>query len=89
MGYNRSEKTTMSDIYDEKEDLKNVRSFTAFMRSEYQRLYQSNLLGNDPDTIRLRSTLATNWPGDELIQQIVKDVSHIMKTNNIKPGTIK
>lgn len=80
----------MSNVFDESEDLKNARSFVAFMRSEYQRqLHDQKTDGLDPSTIRLRNQMVTHWPGDEIMQQIVKDVAQIMRNNNIKPEDIR
>lgn len=84
----------MSDVFDEKEDLKSVRSFVAFMRSEYQRhLHDSGESGGafdkDPLTVRIRNQLATHWPGDDVVQQLVSDIAHIMRSNNIKPEDLR
>lgn len=79
----------MSDVFDDSDDLKNVRSFVAFMRSEYQRQLHDGVKDEDPLTIRIRNQLATNWPGDDVMQQIIKDAATIMNSNHIKPSDIK
>lgn len=79
----------MTDVFDEKQDLKNVRSFVAFLRSEYQRQLHDGIQGEDPLTIRLRNRLATDWPGDDVMQRIVLDVAAVMSVNKIKPEELK
>ena len=80
----------MSDIFDESEDLKDAKSFAAFLRDEYQRVLHDGVSSpTNVDELRLRTHLANNWPGDEIITQIVRDVARIMRANRIKPEDIK
>lgn len=90
----------MSDIFDEKEDLKNLKSFVSFLRNEYEiDLHErhkvsvtdrgvEDRLHLDVDELRMRNHLATQWPGDEIVSQIIKDTCIIMKNNNLKPGDL-
>jgi hypothetical protein len=90
----------MTDIFDEKEDIKNVRSFVAFLRGQYEtelhEKYRVSTLGGtveereyvDPEELRSRNRLATHWPGDDIVGQIVKDTCRLLINNELEPGDI-
>jgi len=92
----------MSDIFDEKEDLKSAKSLAHKIRevcndtlrpTEQQRVhnmdrgtYLRSLV--DPEAARRRKALAMSWPGDDLVQQIVIDALKIMVEYDIKPREV-
>jgi len=90
----------MSDIFDERKDLKNLKSFVAQLRDNYHTDIHERVraevsdLGTiertyvDPEEIRLKSRLVTHWPGDEIVGQIVKDAIRLMINNNIEPSDL-
>lgn len=90
----------MSDIFDEKKDLKYLKSFVVKLRNNYQsfmhncvRAEVSNIgvverTNVDPEEIRLKNKLAISWPGDEIVGQIVKDTVRLIIDNNINPGDL-
>ena len=90
MGYTGSKETNMStDIFDEKSELLNARSFVSHLHNKYNMSLKGDLKGLDHTGIMMRSRLAANWPGDEEIRRMLLDISAIMVDNNIKPGDIK
>jgi hypothetical protein len=98
----RKELPQMSDIFEEKEDLKNVKSLVIEIRkicseamkpAEQQRIhnmdrgtYLRSLV--DPDEAMRRKALALRWPGNDLVQQIVIDALKIMREHGIKPQEV-
>lgn len=92
----------MSDIFDEKQDLKNIKSLTMEIRkvcteamrpTETQRVhnmdrgtYLRSLV--DPDMAVRRKALAMHWPGDDMVQQIILDALKIIVEHNINPKEI-
>ncbi len=90
----------MTDIFDEKEDIKNIRSFVSFLRGQYEtELHENyrvttrdgaveNRIYVDPEEVRSRNRLATYWPGDDIVGQIVKDTCRLLVNNELDPGDI-
>lgn len=80
----------MSDIFDEKFELRNVRSLVAMLRDEYEnelRHGKSEVLPRDEFSIRGR--IVAHWPGDEVVSQLVKDTCRVLVEKNINPRDIK
>jgi len=80
----------MSDIFEEKTELKNIRSFVAALRDEYEtelRMGKSDILRRDEFNIRGR--IITHWPGDEVVSQIIKDALSILIEKGLHPRDIK
>lgn len=80
----------MTDIFDEKKDIKNLRSFVAFLRDKYEvDMHERHHAGVkerihiDPEEVRIRSRLVTHWPGDEIVMQIIKDAAKLMVENDV------
>jgi len=88
----------MTDIFDEKDDIKNIRSFVSSLREQYETELHENYRvmtrsGKtqqyvDPDEVRSRNRLATHWPGDDIVGQIVKDTCRLLVNNELEPGDI-
>jgi len=77
----------MSDIFDEKVDIKNIKSFIAALRKQYEdELHSGVPVINDIDEIRMRYKLTIKWPGDDVVMQIVKDICRLMDKNDLSPG---
>lgn len=90
----------MSDIFDEKRDLKNLTSFVAQLRNDYHTEFHERVRAEitdlgvvehtyvDPEEIRLKSNLVINWPGDEIVGQIIRDTIRLMIDNDIEPNDL-
>lgn len=90
----------MSDIFDERKDLKNLKSFVSQLRDNYQTEMHERVRVSvkdrapedrtyvDPEEIRLRSRLVTHWPGDEIVGQVIKDSIRLMINNDIEPSDL-
>lgn len=90
----------MTDIFDEKEDLKNIKSFVSFLHNEYETDFHErhkvsvkdgvveDRVHIDLDEMRRRNHLVTHWPGDELVSQIIKNTCQIMVNNNLTPDDL-
>jgi len=69
----------MSDIFDDKKDLRNMKSFVARLRDKYTSVMHNSTSGRssqinlDQDEMRRMTHLAMQWPGDEIVGQILKD----------------
>ena len=78
----------MSDIYDERQAIKSVKEISHHLRQFYideMRLQTSN---ESPDIKNRRTQLAMNWPGDEIVQQLIYDAVGVMKKFNISPKEV-
>ena len=80
----------MTNIFDENQDIKSAKSITMKLREIYLgELADPSIDINIPGERQRLTYLATNWPGDEFVRQLVFDVSKIMVTHNVDPKEIK
>jgi len=95
----------MSDIFDEKEDLRNTRSIMAVIRDKYNENmrhtgdnvdYMGGISGTynveprrDPDELARCTALALHWPGDEVVRQIILDTVKTLAEYDVDPQSVK
>ncbi len=77
----------MSSIFTEKEDLKNMKSIIATLREDYA----SKLKNYEPrfGDARLLTKLNLQWPGDEIITQVLRDTFELLVKYDIDPKDIR
>ncbi len=76
-------------IYDEKKEFESVRGLTLKLREFYQEELKRFEPGRRDETVRVRTNLAMNWPGDEQVEQLLKDAFSMMMNNNVELEDIK
>ena len=84
----------MSNIFDEKEDLKSIRNLVHKLRELYledlKKVDGGRVNYAEIDNVRIRQALATSsWPGDEIVGQLIRDTLDLMMNNNIDMDEIK
>ena len=92
----------MTDIFEEHKEMQNATNLSFEIRKICNNALRDNRAGTrrttsdgrptfnpDPDGDRRRCQLALKWPGDELVQQIIKDTVLLMKQYDIQPKQVK
>jgi hypothetical protein len=70
----------MSDIFDEREDLKNIMSIVGHLRQHYA----AKVIPRSGEFHTMAHTqLGINWPGDELVSQIIHDALKLMEYHHL------
>ena len=78
-----------TDVFDEQDELKTTRALVDQVKEVYlERLGNSAGIVLDIDVRRRCTSLATHWPGDEVIRQVVFDILQIMGDKDLLPGDI-
>jgi len=79
----------MTNIYNERAEMSTTRAIAIFLKEKYD----ADLVGKSKDMDgdeRARCTyLANNWPGDDIVRQIVKDAAKVLSEYNINPRNVK
>lgn len=80
----------MTDIFIESEDLKSIRNFVIELRASYEQFLKTAETLEpgtylDIDQTMLKQRLGVNWPGDDIVGQLVKDACKLMRFHNILP----
>lgn len=71
-----------SDIFNENEDYKSVKLLTKKVHELCNDAFKSAVvLNRDVRSNRVR--LVNNWPGDDLIGQVIRDAVYLLKINNV------
>lgn len=84
----------MSSIFSESNDIKSTKSLTSYLRDYYNEQMQNSMAYKAstnkfmPEEYKNISMLAINWPGDEIVGQIVKDTCRLMVKHNITPDDL-
>lgn len=75
----------MSDIYDERDDYKSPKLLTQQLHRHYISILRRDVTPArmDQDELRRSTELATNWPGDELVAQLIGDAVRLMSENGV------
>jgi len=84
----------MSDIFDERDDLKNIKALVQKIREEYDLVLGGKgqyvtSFRTSPMTDPLRGVLASKWPGNEAQAQFIRDIISLMKNSNLKLEDVK
>lgn len=92
----------MADLFDESVELRKItdlsqeirRLCVETMKKQQQGTKRTTpdgrpMFNPDPEGDRRRVILAMNWPGDELVQQIIKDTVSLMVKHDIQPKQVK
>jgi len=79
----------MSDIFDENEDMANIRPILNSLRTRYDKMLHGNADSKDVLEYRICTALALRWPGDDSVIQIIKDFITIVKQHHLNIDNIK
>lgn len=85
-----------TDIFDEHKEMKSPKAISFALRKLYDNTFKESFkeskdnkgIRHNPDESRRRSTLALNWPGDELVQQLIRDTAMLMCKYDVDPEEI-
>ena len=74
----------MSDIYDERTAYTDPRELTHKLREYYIKVLHGDVkVGTELIDIHTYNTLALHWPGDEIVERIVRDTVMLLIQNNV------
>ena len=80
----------MTSIYDDKKEFESVKGLTIKLREFYEtELKMHTGSGARNEQIRVRSTLAIQLPGDERVQQLLRDTFNMLLNNNVDVEDVK